>query len=322
MLFIGAGDFDANHLIEAQTHFTLWAMLDAPLLIGYDLRTAPQSLLDIWGNTDLIAVNQDPLGNQAVPAYRSSNLDILVKTLANGDKAVALFNRSDRPITATLTSDHLKFDPRAPVILRDLWTKQTRPAFVGATSVALAPRQTLVFSAHGTHPAGGVYLSEIPARIHVASDGLSFPELDPEISRAASEPTRGPGPAPEYGGWGGAQADASPYSTPLAVGTHAFAGGIGVLANSRLEVRADATFTRFTATVGIDNATRNRNAAVRFQVYGDGKLLSETGPLAFGDPPAAIAADVRGVAVVELVVRSMQARDAAPATVWGDAKLQ
>jgi hypothetical protein len=322
MLFIGAGDFDANHLTEALSHFTLWAMLDAPLLIGYDLRTAPKSLLDIWGNTDLIAVNQDPLGNQAVLAYRSSDLDILVKTLANGDKAVALFNRSDRPIKATLTSDHLKFDSHAPVTLRDLWIKQTLPPFVGATSVALAPRQTLVFSAHGTHAVPGVYLSEIPARIHVASEGLSFPELDPEISRAASEPSRGPGPAPEYGGWGGAQADASPYSTPLAVGTHSFASGIGVVANSRLEVRANAAFARFTAVVGVDNATRNRNTSVRFLVYGDGKLLAETGPLKFGDPPAAIAADVRGVAIVELVVRSMATRDAAPAVAWGDAKLE
>jgi hypothetical protein len=43
MLFIGAGDFDENHLTEARSHFTLWAMSNSPLLIGYDLRMAPKS---------------------------------------------------------------------------------------------------------------------------------------------------------------------------------------------------------------------------------------------------------------------------------------
>jgi alpha-galactosidase len=49
MLYIGQGEFDANHLTEARTHFALWAIVDAPLIIGYDLRQAPKPLLDILG---------------------------------------------------------------------------------------------------------------------------------------------------------------------------------------------------------------------------------------------------------------------------------
>ena len=319
MLFVGSGDFDAEHLTEARSHFTLWAMVNAPLLIGYDLRNAPQSLLDIWGNADLIAVNQDKLGNQAVLAYRSDDLDILVKTLAGGDKAVALFNRSDLPIKVTLTSDHLKFDRTAPVVLKDLWTKQTLPAFVGKTAFALAARQTLVFVAKGSPAFDGEYLSAIPARIHVAADGIPFPELDPAIARVSDDVTTGHGPMPEYGGWGGAEADATPYGTGLAIADRSFANGIGVLSNSRLEVRADKQFSRFSAAVGIDNVTRNRQAPIRFLVYGDGKLLSKTGVCRFGDGPVAVAADIRGVTTVELVVRSA---DSSPvAATWGDAKL-
>ena len=59
MLFIGAGDFDADHLTEARSHFALWAMLNAPLLIGADLRKTPAALMEILGNADLIALNQD-----------------------------------------------------------------------------------------------------------------------------------------------------------------------------------------------------------------------------------------------------------------------
>lgn len=322
MLFVGSGDFDARHLTEAQSHFALWAMINAPLLIGYDLRKAPRSLLDIWGNAGLIAVNQDKLGNQAVPAYRSGDLDILVKLLSNGHKAVALFNRSDRPLNATLTSEQLKFDPHHPITLTNLWTGKALPAFLGEVTFALKPRQTLVFDATGKSTIKGLYLSEIPARVHVAVEGIPFPELDPEISRPSAGPTRGSGPAPEYAGWGGAQADASPYSTPLAVGENAFASGIGVLANSRLEVRAKKEFARFSAVVGVDNATRDRSTAVRFFVYGDGRLLADSQPVRFGDAPVALNADARGVQTLELIARNAENQSSPVAVAWGDARLE
>jgi hypothetical protein len=322
MLFIGAGDFDANHLTEARTHFALWAMVDAPLLIGYDLRNAPKPLMDIWGNSGLIAINQDGLGNQAVLAYRSDDLHILVKTLSNGSKAVALLNRSDRPIRATLTSEHLKFAPDAPITLKDLWSGKTLPSFVGERTVLLAPRETAVFTATGTARINGRYLSEMPARIHVAVDGLPFAEADPEIVRAASEPSAGRGPQPEYGGWGAPQADASPYSTTLAIADRSFATGIGVLSRSRLEVRTKQEFARFSAIVGVDNVTRNRESKVIFAVYGDGRLLVETGALKFGDAPIAINADVRGIRVLELVARSTDPASAPVALAWAEAKLE
>ena len=107
MLFVGHGDFDEHHLTEAKSHFALWSMLSAPLLIGYDLRNAPQPLMDILGNADIIAVNQDAAGNQAVLAYDSDDVQILVKTLSNGHKAVAIFNRGLAPTDVTLTAGHM-----------------------------------------------------------------------------------------------------------------------------------------------------------------------------------------------------------------------
>jgi hypothetical protein len=318
MLYIGAGDFDADHLTEAKSHFTLWAMMNAPLLIGYDLRNAPQALIDIWGNADVIAVNQDKLGNQAVLAYRSNDLHILVKTLSTGEKAVALFNRSDRPLKATLTRAHLGF--AGPVTLRNLWTKAVS-SFDDSTAFDLAPHETLVFAAKGTAPVNASYLSDMPALVHVAADGIPFPEIDGEISRSTLEASEGRGPAAEYAGWGGAQADASPYSTGLAIGERGFDKGIGVLSNSRLEVRAAKAFARFSAVVGTDNVSRNRATPVRFAVYGDGRLLVETQPLKFGDAPVAVSADIRGVATVELIARATEA-GAPVAVAWGDAKLE
>ena len=323
MLFMGSGDFDEHHLTAARTHFTLWAMVNAPLLIGYDLRRAPKALLKIWGNADLVAINQDRLGNQAVLAYRSDDVHILVKSLSGGRKAVALFNRSDVPHNVTLTSAHLKFASGAAVTLKNLWTKKILPTFVHEKTFTLGPRETLAFVATGTHLLPhGVYLSEMPASIHVAVEGIAFPEMDPTIYRASLGPTRGSGEQSEYGGWGGAQADASPYSTPLAVGERSFAYGIGVLGNSRLEVRANKEFARFSAVVGVDNITRNRRTPIRFLVYGDGRLLSESNLLKFANPPVAIGADVRGISIIELVVKNAEGASTPVAATWGDAKLE
>src|SRR4030095_14585732 len=150
MLFVGTGDFDENHLTEARSHFSLWAIVNAPLLIGYDLRKAPTALLDIWGNADVVAINQDKGGHQGVLAYQSNDLQIIVKTLSDrGRKAVAIFNRGLTPVKATLTAEHLKFSKTAPIGLRDLWTKQTLPAFSGSRDFDVAPRETVLLMAQG-----------------------------------------------------------------------------------------------------------------------------------------------------------------------------
>jgi alpha-galactosidase len=321
MLFIGAGDFDENHVTEAQTHFTLWAMLNAPLLIGYDLRAAPQVLLNVWGNADLVAINQDAAGNQAVLAYRSDDVDILVKTLNDGTKAVALFNRGLKPFDIVLTADHLKFDARAPITLHDLWTKTTLPKFVGEITMKVAPRETKVFVASGTRRLpNGIYLSEMPGGLNVAEDGVRQAEPDPELHRDSGE-TGNNGSWPVYTGWGGAQADASPYSTALSIGADRYRTGIGVLANSRIEVRAGGAYGKLTAKVGVDNSTRNRVSPVVFSIYGDGRLLARSRPMKFGIGADSLTADVSGVKTVELVVR--QATDASnPAAVsWAEAAM-
>ena len=325
ILFIGHGEFDQNHLTEARSHFALWAMINAPLLISYDLRQAPQSLMDIWGNADIVRLNQDPGGHQGVIAYASDDVQIIVKTLSNGKKAVALFNRGLGKTDVTLTAAQLKFAGDAPIQLRNLWDKTAPTAFTGETSFTLEPRQTLVFEASGTRQLkDGVYLSEIPGDVNVAVDGVIAPEPDPVVHRMRNAwgETRGSGERPTYAGWGGAQADATPYDEALRIGGQGFDTGIGVLANSRIEVRNTGA-TRFEARVGVDDSTRNTKDKVRFAVYGDGKLLTESAPMALGEAPRPLTADIKGVRIVEIVARSETATSDLPLVVtWGDAALR
>ena len=322
MLFVGKGDFDADHLTEARSHFALWAMINAPLLIGSDLRTTPQALMDIFGNAALIAVNQDPGGHQAVVAYDTDDLQIFVKTLSDGTKAVALLNRSSQPVTATLTAAHLAFRPDAAVELTDLWTAR-RSSFTRETSLAIEPRQTLVFRASGKRElADGMYLSELPGNVNPAVDGVTDPVADPTIYRAISpwEGTHGGGSRPIYAGWGGAQADATPFGRQLQVAGIRYPHGLGVLANSRLEVR-NTGYRRFTVTVGVDDSAPEAKRPVTFAVYGDGRLLATSAPLRRGGSQA-LTASIAGVRIVELVARSPGAIDERLPVAWGDAQLR
>ncbi|HUQ08916.1 MAG TPA: NPCBM/NEW2 domain-containing protein [Steroidobacteraceae bacterium] len=323
MLYIGAGDFDASHLTEARSHFALWAMLNAPLLIGADLRKTPDALMDIFGNADIIALDQDAAGNQAIVAYDSSDLQILVKTLGNGDKGVAIFNRGSGAYDVSLQATQLKYRDDAPVELTDLWTKK-KATFTKDTTLRVVPRETLIFRARGTRAlADGFYLSEQPGKVNPAADGVTRPIADPTIFRTAAgwAGTHGAGDRPQYAGWGGARADSAPYGQTLQIARQTYQSGIGILANSRLEVRNEG-YRRFTANVGVDDSATDKTHAVTFTVYGDGKRLAETRPLKWGMPAEAVDVDVAGAKLVELVARSAATENEALSVTWGEAALR
>jgi len=323
MLYIGTGDFDAKHLTEARSHFSLWAMLNAPLMIGYDLRTADPALMAILGKSEVIALDQDPAGNQAVLAYDSDDVSILVKTLANGDKAVAVLNRTSDPVTASLMASHLKYAADADIALTDIWTG-AQSKFRDRQDLTLAPRETLLFRAKGKRVLpDGLYLSEMPGSVNPAIDGVVAPEVDPLVHRAILPwaGTRISREPPRYGGWGGAQPDSTPWSEQIGVAGKRFDTGIGILANSRLEVR-NKGYARFTTLVGVDDSARDRSQPVTFEIYGDGKLLARSRPIRFGEAAAPLEANVAGKALIELVARTPgKPRFPDPVT-WAEAALR
>lgn len=78
---------------EARAHFTMWAMLAAPLMAGNDLRTMSFSDQEILTNKELIAINQDALGKQGFKIKDYGNFEVWQKPLSNGEIAICLFNR-------------------------------------------------------------------------------------------------------------------------------------------------------------------------------------------------------------------------------------
>lgn len=87
---------------QYQSHFALWCMMASPLLSGNDVRQMNDTTLRTLLNPMLIAINQDPVGKQAERMIRADHYDIWVKPLADGSKAVACFNRTDKPVDVEL----------------------------------------------------------------------------------------------------------------------------------------------------------------------------------------------------------------------------
>ena len=114
--------------------------------------------------------------------------------------------------------------------------------------------------------------------------------------------------------------DRTPYDQPLRVAGQSLAHGLGVLANSRLEVR-NAGYRRFRTQVGIDDSSPDAKRTTRFLVYGDGRLLARSPAMRVGDGPQTLAADVTGVRIVELVALSPGAGGSTLSVDWGTASL-
>lgn len=80
---------------ENVTHFSMWSMLAAPLMAGNDLRNMSKEVKKILTNKEVIAINQDPLGNQAIRFLDMGEKEVWVKFLNNDELAVCFLNRSD-----------------------------------------------------------------------------------------------------------------------------------------------------------------------------------------------------------------------------------
>ena len=143
MLEIGNGEFDADHLVEAKAQMSMWAIISAPLLLGSDITHWPQSLFDVAGNSEVIAIDQDPAGHQGVIISKADEAEILVKRLAKADtRAVALINRSSKPISLSVSLAQLGLPSGATTMVRNLWSDEEHRQSSDMVSASLAPHET------------------------------------------------------------------------------------------------------------------------------------------------------------------------------------
>jgi alpha-galactosidase len=104
---------------EQLTHISLWALQAAPMLIGADLGHVDPWTVDLLGNREMLAVNQDLLGKAAGRTSSDGWLDVWARPLADGTTAAGLFNRGPEAATITVKFSDLGLRGSQPV--RDLW---------------------------------------------------------------------------------------------------------------------------------------------------------------------------------------------------------
>jgi hypothetical protein len=113
---------------ESRSQMSIWSIIAAPLMMSNDLPNLAQWQRDILLNKEVIAIDQDPLGKQGIRLTKSGEqLQIWSRTLQNGDKAVALFNRGEA--NASITLPFAILGSEKTYSIRDLWLHRDLGSF-------------------------------------------------------------------------------------------------------------------------------------------------------------------------------------------------
>ena len=284
MLEVGNGGMTTT---EYTAHFSLWSLLNAPLLLGNDLRSMPAATLSIIRNSEVLAVNQDWSGSQGRKVRDLGETEIWAKPMTDGSVAAVLFNRTAATTTITTTAAELGLGGSTSYSVRDLWSATTSTS-TGTLSAAVASHGVVMvrISRSGSlaaAPANGTY--QVGDMTWLTSSN----------------------------GWGPAERNLSNGETgaadgrTLTVNGTAYAKGIGVHADSAVHVYLGRSCPLFIASVGVDDEISSADASVRFQVYGDGRLLAYSGVKRAADGPTRMIVPTGGYSTLEL--RVADARD-------------
>ena len=122
-------------------YMSLWSLLAAPLIYSGDMSKLDEFTLNILCNPEVIEVNQDPLGKCGEVINHNKECFLMVKELADGSKAVGLFNRGKNPADVSADWSELKLSGEHNV--RDIWREKDLGPSIGSFS-ALVPAQGVV----------------------------------------------------------------------------------------------------------------------------------------------------------------------------------
>jgi alpha-galactosidase len=121
---------------EQYFHITMWCLLSAPLLLGCDLEKVDEFTLNLLCNDEVLAVDQDALGKQALCVSRDGELRVYAKDLEDGSKAVGLLNVGTERATVKVKWADLNVSGKMAV--RDLWRQKELPACAGEFEMPIA----------------------------------------------------------------------------------------------------------------------------------------------------------------------------------------
>jgi alpha-galactosidase len=269
MLEIGNGEF-ASNLTAAQTHFTMWCIMAAPLIMGNNVTTISAQTLQILTNAEAIAVDQDPAGEQGVLVGGiKDSAEVWSKALGYDftARAVVLLNR-DTNNSATITCNWTNLAlQNGPATVRDLVTHQDLGTFTDSFTATIPPYGSMLLKIVGT-------------------------PLPPPVAGTNFLSDRQPIYA--YTGFGTITKDKSVNGKTLTIGGVIFPKGIGVNSRSGVEYDLGGVCSHFQATIGVDDEEITKSTVI-FQVFADGMEIYNSGVMTPNSPSQNIDLDVTGV---------------------------
>jgi len=271
MLEVGNGSL---MLDENKAHMSMWALLAAPLIAGNDLRGMSVTIQSVLTNPEIIAVSQDSAGIQGtIVDDTGTGIQVWMRRLADGSRAVALLNRTETPAPITAFWEKVGLPP-GNAHIHDLWSHADLGLFQGAFT-AVVPAHAVVF-VRMTSSAPLVALSDLTPTS--ANNGFGPFEID----RSNGEFASGDGQTLTISG----------RSYPHGLGVHAPFDATYDLADRCSLLHAE---------IGIDAEVGN-GGSVTFQIWADDTLRYESGILRGADAPITINIDLNGTQRVRLVV--------------------
>ncbi|MEV5703738.1 NPCBM/NEW2 domain-containing protein [Actinoallomurus sp. NPDC052274] len=260
MLEVGNGGMTDT---EYRAHFSLWALLNAPLILGNDLRSMSAATKAVITNPDVIAVDQDWGGSQGRRMRDlGGGLQVWAKPMSDGSVAAVLLNRSGSTATITTSAAELGLGGSSSYALKDLWSGATSTS-TGSVAASVPSHGVVMYRVTRT----GTPQAARPAGTYQVSDLTWLTSSN---------------------GWGPVERDASNGEQAagdghtLTIGSTTYAKGLGAHADSAVHLWLGGSCSRFSADVGIDSEVGSGHGSVRFAVYGDGRLLGYSDVKSYG----------------------------------------
>ncbi|GEM_PF-168217 len=269
MLEVGRGGMTA---VQDQTHFTMWCIMAAPLIMGNNLTSMSAQTLTILTNAEAIAVDQDPAGEEGVKVVNNTSAigtnEVWSKTLGYdfSTKAVVLFNRLGPDTNITVYWTNLGLQGGAATV-RDLWAHSNLGTFTDSFTALVPSNSAMLLKVVGTPPvlpaSGTNYLSDLQ-------------------------------PVYAYTGFGTIVKDKSIGGNTMKLNGVSYSKGIGVNSRAGSDYDLGGVCSRFQATIGVDDEV-GANGTLHFEVFADGQKVYDSGVMKGGNTAQFVDLDMTGV---------------------------
>jgi alpha-galactosidase len=137
-------------------YVTLWSIVCAPFFFSCDIENIDEFTVRLLGNADVLNINQDELGHTAEVIRNVDQKEtVMLKKLADGSKALAVFNR-DAQNEATITVNWEEIGGCCEPEVFDVWRQKSLGHWKGGISVQLSPNGVGLFIIKGFDEPGSV----------------------------------------------------------------------------------------------------------------------------------------------------------------------